>query len=336
MKNVLVLKQEKPYEQIYHIAGPTHLGRSSSLEWRIADREMPDEFKDLEVLIHIVGTDTVSRNHAGILPSEDGSFYLIDLNSSNGTFLNNKRVHGRERLNVGDMVSIASTLDLIVMGIIPSDQNHHALFVGHEGGNLQGVRQDLYQLGKRLEERGFAGNIKELFNEDANRKNVLEYLEQVAHLTTPESHFIFYYSGHGNHDGVQLGIDKISPNDLYSRLRNIRGKKAIILDNCRAGVFINYENKEKMPPNTLVLAGSSETKPAYEGPDFTIAGGEYMGKFTAALIKYLDENRGRLNLKDFKEKLNQNLSGSLISIYHKQEADVVGIDYTMLTAHSRV
>lgn len=51
------------------------------------------------------GDDRVSRNHAKII-LESGRFKLQDLNSTNGTFVNGKRIQGAIFLNVGDIVKL--------------------------------------------------------------------------------------------------------------------------------------------------------------------------------------------------------------------------------------
>lgn len=53
----------------------------------------------------VIEFGAVSRHHAQIL-AEDGRFYLEDLNSRNGTFLNEQPVTGRAKLNHGDSIRI--------------------------------------------------------------------------------------------------------------------------------------------------------------------------------------------------------------------------------------
>jgi len=48
----------------------------------------------------------VSRRHAEIVQAKDGSYELVDLKSTNGTYLNDNKIR-RERLIYGDIVSIA-------------------------------------------------------------------------------------------------------------------------------------------------------------------------------------------------------------------------------------
>lgn len=48
---------------------------------------------------------TVSRYHA-LIARQDGSFYIADLKSSNGTFVNGKQIVGKRRLRPGDTIRI--------------------------------------------------------------------------------------------------------------------------------------------------------------------------------------------------------------------------------------
>ena len=53
--------------------------------------------------------DKVSRVHCGIRLS-DGEFYLKDLKSRNGVFINGQRVEDTAKLKVGDRIQIGSTI----------------------------------------------------------------------------------------------------------------------------------------------------------------------------------------------------------------------------------
>lgn len=59
----------------------------------------------------VIPSSTVSRRHARILMQEKG-YALEDLNSSNGTFLNNRRVVGTEPLRDGDIIGLGRTIRL--------------------------------------------------------------------------------------------------------------------------------------------------------------------------------------------------------------------------------
>lgn len=58
----------------------------------------------------VVNDTTVSRRHAQLLIDEQGVARLIDLNSSNGTFVNGHRIHGQVTLDSMDIVKVGDYL----------------------------------------------------------------------------------------------------------------------------------------------------------------------------------------------------------------------------------
>jgi signal transduction histidine kinase len=61
-----------------------------------------------QVTIAFASTD-ISRRHA-VITRANGMFWLDDLGSANGTFLNGVRLRGRMRLDIGDRVQIGETV----------------------------------------------------------------------------------------------------------------------------------------------------------------------------------------------------------------------------------
>ncbi len=330
-KKVLVLKQRIPpklkammdEEPIFTIAGPTQIGRTSTKgEWFVPGRrDAPKEFSQMDAVIKVIGEKGVSRVHAGIVPDDEGGFYITDMNSANWTKVNGRNINPthrdstRVRLGVGDEIDCGELL-LYVDAIKDADTNHHAFFVGNAGYNLGGVKNDLESLEAALEKRGFKDNIKKLYNGEATRRNVRAYLDQVAYLTDPDSHFIFFYSGHGTKEGLALAIGEdcsprslfLKPRDFYSRLSNVRGKKAVILDCCHAGVFASQEIMPEVPPDTLVIAATDENGGAYETRFYDDNGQKQrMGKLTKFIVEYFSTHRGELNLADLRDALEEKM-----------------------------
>jgi pSer/pThr/pTyr-binding forkhead associated (FHA) protein len=56
-----------------------------------------------------VNDEKVSRTHLQILHDDNGNFTLVDLNSTNGTFVNGQRIKGEVRLQLNDRIRIGST-----------------------------------------------------------------------------------------------------------------------------------------------------------------------------------------------------------------------------------
>lgn len=57
----------------------------------------------------VIPSEIVSREHAMLQRSEDGTFYLIDMGSRNGSFVNGKRVSVPAALHNGDEISLGDT-----------------------------------------------------------------------------------------------------------------------------------------------------------------------------------------------------------------------------------
>lgn len=58
----------------------------------------------------VLSDQTISRRHAELTPEGDGTWYLRDLQSANGTFVNGVRVTERRKLKLGDQVRTGNSL----------------------------------------------------------------------------------------------------------------------------------------------------------------------------------------------------------------------------------
>lgn len=58
----------------------------------------------------VVNDVNVSRNHLQIIQDDNGNYSVVDLGSTNGTYVNGKRISGEVRLQPGDQVLIGSTM----------------------------------------------------------------------------------------------------------------------------------------------------------------------------------------------------------------------------------
>ena len=106
---------------------------------------------------------------------------------------------------------------------------------------------------------------------------------------------MLFYHGHGGDYGFSLGNPRqtLDPKKLYKRLAKLRGNKALIVDACRAGVFLTDHNKQYIPPNTLVIVACGPEGNAGETQiqDHFGNGMVYEGRLTKSLVKWLEENR---------------------------------------------
>ena len=58
----------------------------------------------------VVNDEHVSRMHVQLIEDEEGSLWAVDLNSTNGTFVNGQRIYGAVQLHQGDQLQIGETL----------------------------------------------------------------------------------------------------------------------------------------------------------------------------------------------------------------------------------
>lgn len=64
--------------------------------------------REMSCDIPLVNDQTISRNHAEVLCSPDGSYTVADKGSSNGTFVNSTRVTGSTQLVAGDTLVVGA------------------------------------------------------------------------------------------------------------------------------------------------------------------------------------------------------------------------------------
>ena len=57
----------------------------------------------------VVNDNLVSRNHLQMVMDDNGNYTVMDLGSTNGTYVNGKRIQGEVVLHPGDEVSTSST-----------------------------------------------------------------------------------------------------------------------------------------------------------------------------------------------------------------------------------
>ena len=57
---------------------------------------------------YVINEPGVSKHHAQIVKTDDGGFFIVDMGSVNGTFVNGKRISGEHPLKPGDTVIVAN------------------------------------------------------------------------------------------------------------------------------------------------------------------------------------------------------------------------------------
>ncbi len=339
-----ILKLRAP-ESNLEIGNNTLIGRSAEISDSTLELDL-----DLELALNFpdtIGNRKVSGNHCAIIREGD-QFYVIDLGSTNGTYVNKQKLRSKAKVPLVAGMSVQFHPDLAYrVQIEDSPTNSHALLVGHPGDDirffgrsmrLRGIETDLNYLTEALVQSGFRGNITRLFDEQATKANTLSALERIAEETHRDRrlvipHTIFTYSGHGMR-GLSLNDSRLTPEELYERIERIKGKKAVILDTCEAGYFLEGD----IPLNTLVIAATRSEKPAYEVRvreetagiiQATDDGDTYMGVLMKELINYFRLNQEDFNLAGFKHYIDENRD-RFAHKYKFQSPIVAGPTFTMI------
>jgi hypothetical protein len=295
-KAILRLLIEETKQPI-NISRSAQIGRASSLTWAVDGREMPDEFCDLEIAISLLkhrGSSTTSRNHFAILSDKDDNFYIMDLRSINGTYLNGNEIPPAQRyiLSHGDKIR-AGGVNINVEGKITGENRNRAILIGSDLEGRHGSKKSLDDLEVELSRRGFKDNIIRFVDGEDTKSQLRGYLQSLTPLTTEDSRILVYYAGVGQ-EGICLGGEEVVANDIYPLLMNLRGKKAVLLDCKDAKDFLGYER----PLENMLVIGSQPQ----DDPESCIEGA-FIGQLTQNLIYYLQNTPGKLNLKVLKDHL---------------------------------
>lgn len=288
----------------------TQLGRVQTLE-PLSPKCTAEMLTGVQTAIRIEDENTfISRNHAVIAPPQElegAGFTLMDLHSTNGTRLNGYDLLPMRwtLLSEGDEIELSSEARFEFHRMEEGASPNHALMVGHFGGNLQGTNNDVMDLKKLLEERGFAGNVQTLFDTAATRDSILRALDVMKRRVTGDSLFVFYFSGHGGEDGsLHLGTwygRPISAKELLEALTGYRGKILMILDGC----YTEAVAQHGMPPRSALIGHEGK---AYEGHVTMRPGDEdngIRGYTTRAICKILEAHPGRINVDELVERLRE-------------------------------
>jgi hypothetical protein len=73
----------------------------------------------------VVNDGKVSRHHLQIIKEDTGIFRIVDVGSTNGTFVNERKVSGETRLSTNDIVRVGNTI-LPWQSYFPAVETRHA------------------------------------------------------------------------------------------------------------------------------------------------------------------------------------------------------------------
>jgi hypothetical protein len=320
----------KPGNNVYTISGPVLLGRERVVIKNRDDLRREYTFEGEVDALKVSDEVTVSRNHLFLYPDSClGGYRAVDL-SENGTYLNGSKMayKGSHSVDCTDTFYLGG-VSLVVERVPYRRGRRFGLFVANDGRDLgEAVKNDMSCLGAEMRNRGFRWNTRSLLN--ASKELVLSSLDEIASRAEENSLTVFFFSGHGLRTFglsmksslmTRLGFGSyISPDDLFNKLNQIKGKHAVILDCCNGGYFA--ENLNFYRNRTAVLAATSARGSAYPN-----AGDVSFGRFTEIFLRYCSNHRGSFSLNDqgFLAFLKKE-----ISFYREvQEPEFAGCDFVL-------
>lgn len=130
-------------------------------------------------------------------------------------------------------------LEKPIAGYNPFHAHKQALLVKQNAGS-----DSAFFIDDMLQSRGY--EVYEIGSGNCTRGYVSAAIDELAGSSTPNSRTFFYYVGHGfpNENGKATIVDAypkgIDPPELFTGLGRIRGKKAVFVDSCLSGEFIEY------------------------------------------------------------------------------------------------
>ncbi len=123
-----------------------------------------------------------------------------------------------------------------------------------------------------------SGNIAEIYNEEATRKNIIQALDKMVDKVTPEDNLLIYFSGHGEYDerldeGYWIPVTaEVGAIDYYisnsSIIKFIKAIKShhtlMIVDSCFSGSLFaerslgGEKRQENIPSRWMLTSGRKE------------------------------------------------------------------------------
>jgi len=149
---------------------------------------------------------------------------------------------------------------------------------------------------------------------ECTEKTIVESIDQLARESDADSQTVFFYAGHGHDAGTYYSKGVCvngNPTNIYEKrmtpfailqlLGKIKGKKAVIIDSCYSGEFVD-EVKDKavrsvfpdMINDYVVLAACPADNATVRSEGY--AKGWDIGPLTAALYYLIGSSKGPVNL----------------------------------------
>jgi diguanylate cyclase (GGDEF)-like protein len=223
-----------------------------------------------DVVLH---SDSVSRRHAGI-EVRDGSYHVLDMHSTNGTYVNDELVHDRQ-LRRGDQIKIGDTIMKFLSGADLESQYHETIYRMTIIDGLTGIYNKRY-LVEQLD--------RELSRATRHGRPLTFVICDIDHFKRVNDEFGHLAGDHVLKEVAQLAKSRLRPDDVIARYGG--EELAVILPetDLAGGIRIADELRKMIATETFVFededidvtisCGVAQLDPTWRSSDFVRAADE--------------------------------------------------------------
>jgi hypothetical protein len=278
------------------LRGNVVLGRKSELH-EYDDGRFTVDRVDVDDYVRLPGSlydRRVSRNH--ILVAENPSWIDESLLNSSTTEVSS----GETNMDVWDLNSASGTevekydantghpLYSIAGDTIEVRPLNHYLGIAGPDSNSIGLENNVRGLESNLETRGFETDTIT----EASWDEIDQRLERLSHATEEESSTFIMYTGHGYSSGdMFLDDGKVDPDKFLDRVDDLSGDKVVVVDQCYAGKFENYDVPDDM---TVYMATDAVNKTQGN----SIIDGERRTRYAGRVLQAIESEQGQVDMDD--------------------------------------
>ena len=105
--------------------------------FKLSDEEMTVFGREDHVEFQILKDSQISREHFAIKKEDDGSFYLIELGASNGTFLNDKKLESNDIVKLENNDQIKAGRQIITFSVNLPEKKTESKIINDVGGEIE-------------------------------------------------------------------------------------------------------------------------------------------------------------------------------------------------------